>query len=686
MDQPYIRKISAEHIYLILLVSALCLASIVVVAKIKSSEKVAITTGEISRPVDNPEIKGKNILEDSSRLQSRDKLTYISDELKTNDSKSNALVFSWQQSRDQEKSVQIEVRTKNGRAWSPWKEIESDDDERKDGTTQILQQALVLSSAISQMQYRINLTGSPEQPSAVVDLSKIDLATINSSSGPKFTSKKSRLFGFLKSKSAQAAAGGPRVISRAEWGSPEGNASPRWQPEYRALGRAIIHHTVTTDTPDSGAAMRAIWQFHANSKGWGDIGYNYVVDKQGNIFQGRAFDPTTANALKADVVGGHAEGNNYGTTGIAMLGDYSNTRPPDITIENVSNVVGYKLAPYNVAPSGFTGAIPSTVGHRDVKQTACPGAGVYNELWYIRPRADQHFNVYRQYYEFDVSNQGQGFDGYPTTETNMRPHEKKDVYFDLKNEGASDWVNNGPGVVRLGTDAPQDRSSPFYDSSTWISKNRASTFSQKVVIDQNQTKQLVNTNVVKPGEIARFTFSVTAPSNGGSWLERYKLVSEGKQWFPRDLRLSFRANVSTNTYSWKSLGQHIFTDASKTQSYRTDNLTGSQKVYLVVDALNTGNVVWNKNGDHPVRLGTDSPRDHSSAVCSPTNWLGCNRPAALIEETVAPGEIGHFEFYAKIPSSNRGFVYRDNYNLVVENSKWMDAPAISWQFSTYPMR
>lgn len=664
----------------------MCLTSIAVIAKIRNSQKVAITTGEISKPTDNPKIKGKNTLKDSSRIQSRDTLTYISDELKTNDPKSNALVFSWQQTDDQNESIQIEVRTKNGRSWSPWKTIESDDDERKDGTTQTLQQALVLSSAISQMQYRINLTGSNSQPSAIVDLSKIELATINSSNGPKFTQKKPGLFSFLKPKAAQAAISGPRIISRTEWGSPEGNTSPRWQPEYRALGRAVIHHTVTTDTPDSGAAMRAIWQFHANSKGWGDIGYNYVVDKQGNIFQGRAFDPTTANALKADVVGGHAEGHNYGTTGIAMLGDYSNTRPPDITIENVSNVVGYKLAPYNVAPSGFTGPIPSTVGHRDVKQTACPGAGVYNELWYIRPRADQHFRVYRQYYEYDVSNQGQGFDGQPSTATSMRSREKKDVYFDLKNEGNSNWLNYGSNVVRLGTDASQDRSSPFYDNESWISQNRASTFSKKVVVDENQVKQLVDTNVIAPGETARFAFSVVAPDSGGSWLERYKLVSESNQWFARDIRLSFRVNVTPNIYSWKNIGQHIYRDSSKTQPYRTDNLEGNEKVYLVVDALNTGTVDWKNNGTTPVKLGTDNPRDHSSAVCSTTDWLGCNRPAALVEESVAPGEVGHFEFYARVPRSNYGFAYSEHYNLVAENYTWMNSPAIAWRFSSYPAR
>src|SRR5690606_3521403 len=71
----------------------------------------------------------------------------------------------------------------------------------------------------------------------------------------------------------------PQIYSRSDWGSPEPNSSPNWDPEYRPLTRAIVHHTASTPSADTAASIRAIWYYHTQSNGWGDIGYNYLVDR-----------------------------------------------------------------------------------------------------------------------------------------------------------------------------------------------------------------------------------------------------------------------------------------------------------------------------------------------------------------------------------------------------------------------
>jgi hypothetical protein len=114
---------------------------------------------------------------------------------------------------------------------------------------------------------------------------------------------------------ALARRSGPPINSRLVWGSPEAYGSPRWEPEYRPLSRVVVHHTAVVPGSDSSAAVRAIWQYHANTLGWGDIGYNYLVDQSGNIFQGR-FDGNYAEANNVDV-GEAIYGNNYGTGGIS---------------------------------------------------------------------------------------------------------------------------------------------------------------------------------------------------------------------------------------------------------------------------------------------------------------------------------------------------------------------------------
>ena len=194
------------------------------------------------------------------------------------------------------------------------------------------------------------------------------------------------------------AATAPLVISRAEWGAPAQACTP---DVASSLVGAAVHHTADPNTYATVAQakqqIRNDAVYHINVRGWCDIGYNFVVDKWGNIYEGRA------NSLTQPVVGAHAGGFNTGTVGVAMLGTYD-VAPSEATQRSVAQIIGWRLGAYGIDPKGsmtyYTGdggagaryhnqnvALPRLFGHRDVWFTACPANGGYAALPNIRAMA-----------------------------------------------------------------------------------------------------------------------------------------------------------------------------------------------------------------------------------------------------------------------------------------------------------
>src|SRR5699024_5630123 len=120
---------------------------------------------------------------------------------------------------------------------------------------------------------------------------------------------------------ATASAAAPRVISRSGWGADESLMT--WQPAHDNLSAAVVHHTAGTNSytaAQSAGIVRGIYRYHAVTRDWGDIGYNFLVDKYGQVFEGRAGSVAAPDGLIPE--GAHARGFNRGTLGISVLGDY----------------------------------------------------------------------------------------------------------------------------------------------------------------------------------------------------------------------------------------------------------------------------------------------------------------------------------------------------------------------------
>lgn len=128
--------------------------------------------------------------------------------------------------------------------------------------------------------------------------------------------------------------------------------------------------------------------------------------------------------------------------------------------------------------------------------------------------------------------------------------------------------------------------------------------------------------------------------------------------------------------SWQVVSQTIY-DESKSSIIPTDFLRKNERVIVSLKVKNTGTETWFKNGPTPIRLGIEEPRDSTGMFCD-TTWLSCNRVASIVEDSIAPGAEGHFEFYLKSPDSVGEF--RQYMTPLLENRGWMKN---STGFSTY---
>jgi uncharacterized protein with LGFP repeats len=189
----------------------------------------------------------------------------------------------------------------------------------------------------------------------------------------------------------------PHIISRAQWGADESMRCPN--PVYDDGIRAgVVHHTAGSNDyapQDSAAIVRSIYAYHTRTLGWCDVAYNALVDKYGQVFEGRA------GGMSSAVEGSHTGGFNRNTWGVAMLGDFGIVPPTPIQLRTVGRLLGWRLSMDHVDPRGTAvltaaggsfsrfprGATPTLAAiftHRDVGNSDCPGDAAYATMDHIR--------------------------------------------------------------------------------------------------------------------------------------------------------------------------------------------------------------------------------------------------------------------------------------------------------------
>jgi uncharacterized protein with LGFP repeats len=189
----------------------------------------------------------------------------------------------------------------------------------------------------------------------------------------------------------------PSIIPRSAWGAPDANRCGGFGEDNRVRA-AVIHHTAGSndyEPADSAGILRSIYAYHTRMLGWCDIGYNALVDRYGQVFEGRA------GGITKPVQGAHAGGFNRYTWSVSMIGNFEQEPPPPIQLHTIGRLVGWRLSldnidphgtakltsaggSYTFRPRGATVDLPNIFSHRDVGITACPGDAGYAALDEIR--------------------------------------------------------------------------------------------------------------------------------------------------------------------------------------------------------------------------------------------------------------------------------------------------------------
>ncbi len=165
----------------------------------------------------------------------------------------------------------------------------------------------------------------------------------------------------------------PDYLGRTDW-CPSGLCPQSPNPTITNVTHLIVHHSASPNTSNDWAAVvRSFWNLHVNTNGWDDIGYNYLIDPNGIIYEGRG----------NDVRGAHFCGKNGNTMGVCVIGDFTNVAPTTAAREALSKLLAWKLCDNSLGGLSETfhipsnGLLPTIAGHRDGCSTQCPGNTFY---------------------------------------------------------------------------------------------------------------------------------------------------------------------------------------------------------------------------------------------------------------------------------------------------------------------
>ena len=197
-----------------------------------------------------------------------------------------------------------------------------------------------------------------------------------------------------------AAVPAPLIVTRAQWGADE-SLRDRHIVGWAPFRKIVVHHTASPNfVKDPAAAVRYGYKLHVVERGFTDIGYNFLVGPDGEIFEGRRARGYGSNELHTGedgagnaIIGGHTKGRNAGTCGIALIGNFMKTGPSGPAIESLIHLISWEAQRHRIDPLGsdLYIATDSTkltfhniAGHRDIGPTLCPGTRMEMSLPWLR--------------------------------------------------------------------------------------------------------------------------------------------------------------------------------------------------------------------------------------------------------------------------------------------------------------
>jgi hypothetical protein len=284
-------------------------------------------------------------------------------------------------------TANLEIRTRALRgSWTKWMPIHAGGDHRPDGGTGKHASDPIWVDGARELELR----GSGRVPHDL-RVQFVAVSALARRAGARSVARAS------SKRSFRQASGLPVIISRAQWGA----AASRGNPGLGEVQMAFVHHTVTANEyapQDTPAILQSIQKYHQDSNGWLDIGYNFLVDKYGVLYEGRA------GGIDQPVIGAQAQGWNDDSTGISNIGTFTSVAQTPAAIESLSRLIAWKLSIHgapvagkvslvsgggseNKYASGTVVSFNRISGHRDGGKTSCPGDALYAQMGQIRTRA-----------------------------------------------------------------------------------------------------------------------------------------------------------------------------------------------------------------------------------------------------------------------------------------------------------
>uniref|UniRef100_A0A7C4R4Z2 SpoIID/LytB domain-containing protein n=1 Tax=candidate division CPR3 bacterium TaxID=2268181 RepID=A0A7C4R4Z2_UNCC3 len=408
--------------------------------------------------------------------------------------------------------------------------------------------------------------------------------------------------------SADNAGLGPKIISRSEWGANEGYM--KWEPEYDEVKAFVIHHTAGEEgakLENQASVVRNLYYGHAVSNGWGDIGYNYVIDVNGNIYEGRSGG--------GGVIGGHTLGYNSGTIGISLIGDYNIRNIETVQTEALVNLIAYKSFQYNIDPLGQVylknKTIRTVIGHKDLNSTQCPGNTIYERVSDISYKAKE---VLANYPAKTFGAQLISYDN----GVNVYGGDVNKIRVSLKNNGNTPWQSKGSSkldIVKTNGELPT------------------------VLSDFGRA--------VEPGQIGNFVLDITPPFINKSLNQSFQAKIGGNNLNGGDFNINF--NVITPEYKARITGKSPGL-----------SLQSGKQGTLWVEVKNLGTKTWSSSDG--IKLYTLN--NYNSLFYTNGDWESQTSPGSLDNQNISPGSIGKITFLVTAPNSNsqytEKFVIRSN--------------------------
>ncbi|MBI2305145.1 MAG: N-acetylmuramoyl-L-alanine amidase [Chloroflexi bacterium] len=469
----------------------------------------------------------------------------------------NALGAFWEAQEPTGSSIRLWVRSSaDGRTWSQWLPFGEVDQMRGYGKTAA---DLVFTSG-SYIQYRGEFTRSDLR--LAPRLEEITINYIDSSPGPTLDQARAT----ARVSAVSLGVPQPAIISRAGWGADESyrfyGGTEVWPPIYAPVRVAINHHTVTAnDDPNPAATVRAIYYYHAVTLGWGDIGYNYLVDRFGNIYEGRYGGD--------DVAGGHAYDHNTGSVGTAALGTYASQEVSPQLLNSVANLLAWVSYRKGINPMGYTyfidKTVPNVMGHQDVNLTSCPGATYYEQMPSLRSLIWNRLPPY-----------GQAWVGHRTP-TQLSKGQTITVAVTLRNSGTLTWTAGGDKPFRLGY--------KWYDSS-------GREYTQVPSVEYHTSLPVD----VAPGQEVTISARLIVPQITGAYTLKWDMVQESVTWFSQVAGGNPTLDVTVQV-----------TEAGYRAAWGSHNtpprMAPGETVTVTMGITNTGAITWTASGSYPFHLG-----------------------------------------------------------------------------------